>query len=47
MTQGSGIPVVSATSVNASEVGKVEKIPAEVVEWRFNIRRDIIVTLKL
>jgi hypothetical protein len=47
MKRGSGIPDVSATALVASEIGRVEKIPVEAVEWRFNIRRDIIVTLKL
>jgi hypothetical protein len=44
---GSGTREVNATPVDESEVGKVEKIPLVAVEWRFNIRRDIMVTLKL
>jgi hypothetical protein len=40
----SGTPEVNATPL---EVGEVEKMPAEAAEWRFSIRRDIIVTLML
>jgi len=36
---------VNAIPADLSEVGKVDKMPAEAAEWRFNIRRDIIVTL--
>jgi len=38
---------VNATPLDASEVGEVEKMPAEAVEWRFSMKRDIIVTLML
>ena len=43
----SGTRVVNATRPEVSEVGTVERMPAEAVEWRFNIRRDIKVTLIL
>jgi hypothetical protein len=44
----SGAREVNATPLDGSEVGQVvDKMPEVVVEWRFNIRRDIIVTLML
>jgi len=36
---------VNSTPLDVSEVGKVDKMPAEATEWRFSMRRDIMVTL--
>jgi hypothetical protein len=43
----SGAREVNLTPLDVSDVGKVDKMPAEATEWRFNMRRDIIVTLIL
>jgi hypothetical protein len=43
----SGKREVNTTPLAMSEVGEVDKMPAEATEWRFSIRRDIIVTLIL
>jgi hypothetical protein len=43
----SGAREVNATPLDGPEMEKVDKMPVVAVEWRFNIRRDIIVTLML
>jgi hypothetical protein len=43
----SGTREVNATPSDGYGLGKVENMPAEAVEWRFKIKRDIIVTLML
>ena len=38
---------MKTTPVDVSDVGAAERMPVEAAVWRFNIRRDIIVTLTL
>jgi hypothetical protein len=45
--ESSGAREVNATPLDISEVGKEVNMPPEAAEWRFNIKRDIIVTLML